>query len=165
MLNIGSDESLLDLIKPPSYYLKGRVKCRISYDHLIREIDYQLYQPRKINAVKIVLADDIDYAHKYEDRTQLKKLFDLRDSCDEVLIIKEGNVTDCFYYNVAFYDGSWWTPKTPLLPGTERAKLVDNGKLTERYIGLSDIKNYQKIALFNALNPFGETVLNIDQLH
>lgn len=110
------------------------------------------------------MADHISYTYKYEDRSALKKLFNQRENHSEILIIKNGIVTDCFYYNVAFYSDAWYTPKQPLLNGTMRASLLDQKIINLADISLEDIPKYTKICLFNALNPFGEIVLAIDTI-
>ncbi len=90
----------------------------------------------------------------------MKKLYDQRDDNSEILMIKNGLVTDCFYYNVAFYSDDWYTPEEPLLQGTMRAYLLDEGIINEARITLEDIPLYSKICLFNALNPFGNVVVD-----
>ena len=67
--------------------------------------------------------DDICYPYKYTDRDNINRLIELRGDCDDILIIKNGMVTDSSYANVVFRDlnGNWVTPSTFLLPGTIRA--------------------------------------------
>jgi len=95
----------------------------------------------------------------------LKTLFDQRAEHSEILIIKNGLVTDCFYYNVAFYSDAWYTPASPLLAGTMRASLLEEKKITPIDISLEDVPRYSKICLFNALNPFEEIVLPIKSIY
>lgn len=93
-------------------------------------------------------------------------LFHSRQAHDEILIIKNGLVTDCFYYNVAFWDGKdWLTPKSPLLGGTARARLLDKGIIREADINAKIINSFEKICLFNALNDFGKVELSTEQLY
>ena len=56
---------------------------------------------------------------------------------------------------MAFYSsGLWYTPLKPLLRGTTRQKLVDEGKIIEKEIRVEDLKNYSKVALMNAMIDF-----------
>lgn len=46
------------------------------------------------------------------DRTQLDELFSKRENCDEVIILKNGIVTDTSIANIAiFYENTWITSK------------------------------------------------------
>ncbi len=74
---------------------------------------------------------------------------------EEILIIKKGLVTDTSYTNVALLkDEKWYTPAEPLLRGTQRAKLISEGKIIEQTIHLKDLHLYSKIKLFNAMMEF-----------
>ncbi|NIJ55347.1 aminotransferase class IV family protein [Dyadobacter arcticus] len=127
-------------------------KCRIAYGKEIDNIKWEPYAPRAIRKIRKVYDDTIDYTYKYNDRDELNTLFAQREDADEVLIIKDGMVTDSFYCNVAFFDGAkWFTPSTYLLPGTQRAFLLDSGVVEERDISENEILTYHKIRLFNAM--------------
>jgi len=141
------------------------VKARISFAEQIDDVAFSFYSRRKISTLKKAHSDQISYSHKFENRKALKALFDLRQGHSEILIIKNNLVTDCFYYNVAFYNGQWHTPKTCLLHGTMRQSLIDQKKLIETEILEKDIHTYTKIALFNALTPFGEIELNVKNIY
>ena len=71
-----------------------------------------------------------------------------------------GLLTDTSIANIALWDGrQWHTPARPLLKGTRRAELLDNGILTEHDIPVEKIWTYRKIRLFNAMLHFGEIEL------
>ena len=77
---------------------------------------------------------------KYADRSALARLLQRRDDCDEILIVRDGAITDTSYSNVAFFDGrKYVTPDTFLLNGTRRQYLLGTGVLTERRITPSDL--------------------------
>ena len=83
---------------------------------------------------------------------------------DEVIIEKEGYLTDITIANIAFYDGEqWFTPENPLLKGTMRAKLIDEGFLHKREIRKKDLDNYTQVALINAM--IGFKILNHFNIH
>ncbi|HON17298.1 MAG TPA: chorismate-binding protein, partial [Spirochaetota bacterium] len=67
--------------------------------------------------------------------------------------------------NIAFYDGEkWLTPTKPLLYGTKREYLLEEGKIVEEEISTRDIKFFYKVSLINAMLDLEEIaipVLNI----
>ena len=129
-------------------------RCRILYDADIRSIEYIPYTPKKIHTLKIVSAT-LDYSYKYADRSALNTLIDAHNTYDDILIEKEGFLTDTSIANIAFYNGSqWFTPKHPLLKGTMRAKLLDEGFLQTKEIRKQDISLYTQVALMNAMIGF-----------
>ncbi|WP_457592118.1 aminotransferase class IV family protein [Hydrogenimonas sp.] len=151
----GSDLKRLDLgtlIKPPAG--SGTLKCRIVYDRQIKEISYTPYTPRRIRSVKLV-DSAIDYDHKFSDREAIEELLGMRGSADEILIVRDGLVTDTSIANIAFYNGrSWVTPKSPLLRGTTRERLIRSGFLVPRDIRVDEIRRFERFALMNAMIGF-----------
>jgi len=128
------------------------LKCRIIYEKEIQTIEFTPYSITPVNSLKIVEDDEIDYTYKTVGKSDLIKLKEKKMDCDEILIIKNGFITDTSRSNVAFFDGySWFTPKTTLLEGTKRSYLIDKGILTPVDIKKEDIKKYQKAAMINAL--------------
>ena len=86
-------------------------------------------------------------------------------SYDEVIIVKDGYITDTSYTNLCFFDGTtWFTPDTPLLPGTMRQRLLDQGIIKEKSIPLSDLNKYQSISLINAMMDLGELVIPVSKI-
>ena len=106
--------------------------------------------------MQIVHDYEITYSHKFEDRTKFEK--HLRESkADEILIIKNGLVTDTSFTNIIFSDGTkYFTPSTPLLKGTKRARLIEEGIIQVEEIGLNDIQKFQHFYLINALLDLSE---------
>ena len=127
-------------------------KCRIVYDRSIREVSFTPYVAKSIRSLKVVEGNGIEYSKKWEDRNALAELYAQRGEQDDILIIKDGYLTDTYYANVAFWDGiKWLTPATPLLEGTCRARLLAEGILEEAPIRLEDLPSFQNIRLMNAL--------------
>ena len=132
----------------------GLYRCRILYNEDIRSIKYIPYKEKDITKLKVV-PSDIDYAYKYADREIFTKLLQEYSAYDEIIIEKEDYVTDTTISNIAFYDGEkWLTPGHPLLPGTMRAKLLDEGFLHKKEIRKENLKNYSQIALMNSMIGF-----------
>ena len=143
---------LADHLVVPAYARKGVYKCRIVYQEAIEQVEFIAYRPKTIRTLRRVYCDDIDYRHKYEDRHVLNELFDRRGDCDDILIIKNGLVTDTSYANIIFYDGrQWLTPAQPLLQGTQREYLLDQGAIIEAMIRAQNIPSFRQFQLINAL--------------
>ncbi|MDP3434128.1 MAG: aminotransferase class IV [Bacteroidota bacterium] len=154
------DAQKIDLAKEisiPENRKSGIFKIRVLYGQTIEEIEIEPYVFRSIQSLKVVHHESIDYHLKYTDRQILQELFTKRGDCDDIIIVKSGLVTDSFAANLLFFDGvKWLTPKTPLLIGTKRQFLIDNGIILEKEIREEDIRNYQKVGMINAMIDFEE---------
>jgi len=141
------------VIHPPTG--SGVLKCRVLYGaEGILGIDYAPYRPRPVRSLKAVEAS-LDYAHKYSDREPLDALYAQRGDADDILILRDGLVTDTSIANVAFLkNGLWYTPKNPLLGGTTRQRLLRSGFLVPRDIAFSELGEYEAFALMNAMIGF-----------
>jgi len=132
----------------------GLYRCRILYGEVLHSIDYIPYISKKIQTLRIV-PSDIDYSLKYANRDALNTLLESNKDVDEVIIEKNGYLTDTTISNIAFYDGEQWlTPAKPLLEGTMRAKLIDEGFLQIKEIKKEDLPDYTQVALMNAMIGF-----------
>lgn len=144
--------NLKNVIEIPENCKKGWFRCRIIYGEKIEKVEFIAHQFREVKSLKLVENNHIDYRYKYTDRQKLLELFEMREKCDDILILKNGFITDSFTANVVFFDGSkWFTPNTPLLPGTQRAHLIAKRKIVETPINIEDLKKYNKAGLINAM--------------
>ena len=144
--------SLKEMLTTPDFVTDDLHKCRLAYGKDVDNINWELYRPRTIRRIKKVYHDSVYYSFKFDQRPELNELFGQREEADEILIIKRGMVTDAFYCNVAFLkDERWYTPDTYLLPGTQRAFLLDSGIVEEASISEEDVDKYSHIRLFNAM--------------
>ena len=140
----------------------GLFRCRILYGENLHSIEYIPYIPKEIQRLKIV-SSDIEYSLKYANRDALNALLESNKDVDEVIIEKNGYLSDTTISNIAFFDGKQWlTPVKPLLEGTMRAKLIDEGFLHAKEIKKEDLQNYSQVALMNAM--IGFKILNIDTI-
>ena len=147
-----SDKRLLDFINPPEW---GLYRCRLVYDKENIEVEYHEYKKREISSFKLIFDNDIEYAQKSTLRTKIDEHFATKEEADDIVIIKELLVTDTSIANIAFYkNGIWSTPKNPLLKGTTRERLLDEGKLVEADIKANELRSFSKIALLNAMIGF-----------
>ena len=139
----------------------GTYKIRIVYDKDVISADFAAYVRREIKSLKLVETNIQSAPYKFEDRTAYNEAFSQKGDCDDILLVKNGLLTDASYCNVALFDGKkWMTPKTPLIYGTNRAELIDNGMIEEQDMKADSIKNYEKICLFNAMIEFGELTID-----
>ncbi|HNW89691.1 MAG TPA: aminotransferase class IV [Bacteroidales bacterium] len=135
----------------------GKYKCRVIYAENIESVEIIPYLKRQIKSLKLVNGNDITYHHKFLDRQDIERLYEQRGHCDDILIIKNGLLTDTSFCNIALFNGnSWYTPEHPLLMGTKRQKLLDEKKIISKVLQAKELNNYSKICLFNALIEFGE---------
>lgn len=144
----------------PSIDEQGKSKVRVVYNHNEHQIEHAPYHPKVIRSVKLVEADALEYAFKYSDRKEINKL--VEDSgADEIIIVRNGFITDASYANLAFWDGKiWWTPSEPLLSGVRRKALLDQKKLIVADIRVSDIRNFKSASLINAMLDLDEMPIN-----
>jgi len=135
-------------------------KCRIIYNETITQVEILPYVIRPISSLKIVFDNEIDYCFKYKNRTLLTQLFQQKENCDDILIIKNGLITDTYYCNIAFDDGQkWFTPASPLLRGTQRQYLLDEQVIFEKNIKLTDLNNFHRAKLFNAMINWKDAII------
>lgn len=154
----------------PHDFRKGTVKCRILYGSRCQDISFSAYSPRRIVSLMLIEGGSIDYHLKYADRSCLDRLFSMRGSCDDILITKNGFITDTSFSNVALFDGkNFIVPSHCLLNGTARKRLLQQGKATERPVRTGDLPAFQSVFLINAMmnpedNPSPVPVANIRSL-
>lgn len=149
----------------PAWLGYERYRCRVVYDQMIRSIEYLSYTIQFPLSLKLVNGSSIEYAYKYADRSIFAELKSTCAEDQEILIVKDGRITDTSYSNVALWDGDrWYTPATVLLKGTKRQQLLDSGKILERDIRSDDIAQFQKISLINAMLDIGEVEINTSEV-
>jgi len=138
-----------------SSHNEGIYKLRIIYAGKIEHYTIEKYQPKIVKTLKIVDGGNIDYSFKYEDRLPLNKLLDLRGDCDDIIIIKDGFVTDTSFSNLVFsVEEQLFTPSSFLLNGIKRQRLLRDGKIKEKEIKMEDLNKYSNIFLINSMADF-----------
>lgn len=92
------------------------------------------------------------YPFKFADRSWINDLQKRWPEPYAVVMVKEGKLTDGAYTNLAFLrKGKWFTPSTPLLEGTCRARLLQEGILESTLIWKADLHWFEKMKMFNAM--------------
>lgn len=157
--SIESFDELFNFIHDSKIKYKGIYKCTIKYSFQPIDIKIRPYTCTQINNFIPVICNEIDYSLKYSDRSLLDKLknenLPIEESLkhnSEIIIIKNGKVTDCSIGNLVFGDGKdYYTPNTFLLNGTMRQRLLKEGKIKEKEITLNDLHLYKKIFIINCM--------------
>jgi 4-amino-4-deoxychorismate lyase len=130
----------------------GLFKLRVVYSDRFISGTLIPYTPKTIKRLKLVESDDIEYPFKFENRTAIDSLLSYKDKCDDILIVKNGVITDTSYSNIVFERmGNLYTPDSYLLAGTKRAKLIREGLIREEKIRPCDIDKYDKAYLINSM--------------
>ena len=144
----------------------SRAKLRFTYDkENIYDLSCTPYNTRKIERLKLLENNDIEYRYKSVNRSVINLLKAETEPTEEIVIVKQNRLTDTSYTNIALFDGSQWiTPSTPLLKGTRRAQLLDTGRLIECEVLATDLKSFQSISLINAMMDLKELVLSISSI-
>lgn len=167
MFGFKNFELLSEIIKVPEYAQNGLFRCRLLYTEKIEKIEFLPYNFRQIKTLRLVESNGIDYSYKFADRTELEYLFNQKDICDDIIIVKNGLITDSFAANLVFYDGKkWWTPESPLLKGTKREKLLAEKTISACKIEVGDLQKYSLAGLINAMTEFDTMpVITLENIH
>ena len=150
----GSQPNLrLELFLSIPEYLKNEiVKCTVTYGSEIIGIEYNLYKIRPVNSLQMVIGEEINYAYKYSDRTKLNSLYQLRNQCDDILIIKDGLITDTSYANIILrQDDRWYSPLNPLLKGTRLSNYLLEERVTPALLRPEDLSLFSEARIINAM--------------
>jgi len=155
---------LSDISIPPKL-TQGIYKCRVVYGEKIGQIEFLPYFKKPVNQVKLVEADNLEYPFKYLNRSAFLELLKNNPGYDELIIVQQGLITDTSYSNLAFYTGSkWYTPASPILKGTCRQRLLDEGILEEADITPADLPKFTRGSLINAMLELDELSFSTRQI-
>lgn len=158
--------SIMDYLRQLELPTTGIYKLRICYTDTIQSYECIPYKKREIKELHLVETHIKSRKYKLADRSDytIANKFDLNNS--DILFVRDGLLTDTSYANIALLkNGTWYTPRTPLIFGVNRASLLDQGIIVEKDILEKNIPHYEKIAIFNAMIEFGELILSINAIH
>lgn len=136
----------------PSRLHRSKVKCKIIYHKCIEDVSFEEYVPKNITSLKLIEDSSVDYSFKLADRKVLNNLLMQKGGCDDILITRNGFITDTSYSNVLFSrKGKYFTPEKPILNGTKRQKLLSEDIVLERAIHRDALLEYEYIHLINSM--------------
>ncbi len=164
--NLRLNKTILNIFKVKANFdLKNFIKvpddnkmyrCKVIYSDKIESITFEPYKPRVFNSFKMI-KHCISYPYKSVNREEINTLYKQRDGCDDIILVRDGLIQDTSIANIVIYDGlKWYTPKTPLLFGTQRAKLLEDEIIVEKDIQIKYLKNTVSFAIINSLLGFQE---------
>ena len=156
-VNISSSINLMEYVDSSVIIPKfGLYKLRVTYsESAVVGHNIERYTPKKVESLRVITDNDIDYHKKFDDRTSLNNLLMQKEECDDILILKNGMITDISFANIIFFDGEKWvTPTTPLLEGSCRARLIDINTITPHQITYSDLEKFSHFMTINAMLDF-----------
>ncbi len=152
LFKVSDTIDLKKIINVPQEFALGLVKCRVIYGRDIENIEFSDYEFRNPRTFRLVFDEEIIYNYKSTDRERLNFLFSQRKEADDILIVKNGLITDTYYANVVMKkDGRWYTPAKPLLEGTARERYIQNGKIVPADISPDELFQYGEIKIINAM--------------
>lgn len=136
--------------------LEGVHKCRIVYGKEIEKIEILPYAVRNIQSLKLVEGGNVMYNHKWNNRSGIDALYENKGASDDILIVKNGRITDTSYCNVVLgsNETGWVTPSSPLLGGVMRQYLIDNEEIAVAEVAVADLNRYKYVRLINAMMPW-----------
>ena len=156
---------LAESLRLTTFPTDGISKCRIVYDTEIRQVEFVRFEKPEIHSLRLVETTVKSLPYKLENRSGIAAAMTQRGDCEDVILVKNGLLTDTSYCNIALFDGeNWFTPRIPLIYGVKRTQLLEQGLLIEKDIKTAEILNFQRIALFNAMNEFGSIELDISSI-
>ena len=95
-----------------------------------------------INHFALVDIKGQSYDYKYENRDWINEAL-AQSGKDEIMMHDDGLIKDCSYTNIVFFDGvNWYTPESPLLEGTQRVKLIQQGIIIPKALHINDLPNF-----------------------
>lgn len=155
---------LFDILLSCRIPCEGTCRCRIRYDDNSLEVDFSPYEFHPVHSLRLIEAPaGYNYAFKYTNRAVLEELYSRRGHVDDILITRNGYITDTSIANIAFRKGDrWYTPVHPLLAGTTWKRLVSSGTIIPRPIHTNDLHRFEAFLVFNAMREWGEAEQRIE---
>ncbi|MBN1416092.1 MAG: aminotransferase class IV [Bacteroidales bacterium] len=159
LFGLSREWDLSEIIHMPDLDPDLIYRCRLLYAREVNSIEFVPYVRRNIQNLYVVDCGDFDYSFKYAERSVFEKLKAIVPDPEvaDILLIKNGLITDTSFSNIILYDGlRWYTPAIPLLKGTKREYYIDKEMIFPRDIRLDDLHLYKKLRLINAMLDWDE---------
>jgi 4-amino-4-deoxychorismate lyase len=132
--------------------VEGLFKLRVSFDlNGNHQSAFTPYHYKQIQNFALVDIKGYRYDYKFSNRDWINEAL-TQSGKDEIVMHDGGLIKDCSYTNIVFFDGAnWFTPATPLLEGTQRAKLIQEGIIIAKALHVNDIHSFKKFKCINAM--------------
>jgi 4-amino-4-deoxychorismate lyase len=96
--------------------------------------------------------NSIDYTFKSSNREQLEAMFLLKGDCDDILIVKNGYLTDSSYANlILLRENRWYSMQNPLLLGTRLQSYLIEKLVTPTLVTPNDLHLFSEARIINAM--------------
>src|SRR3712207_327844 len=138
----------------------ARVRVRLRRTGTLA-VDVAALPPPSPGPVLLALDDDpVDPEEVWlHHKTSLREPYDRRrerrpDVDDVIMLNTRGELTEVTRATLTVkLDGQWWTPPldSGCLPGVERARLLDAGRLRERVLYVADLERAEGLAVLSSL--------------
>lgn len=146
----------------------GRVRILLSREGEV-EVGVDALPPVVGRPVRLALDDDpVDADNPWlQHKSTRRDVYRARalrhpEADDVVLVNGHGDLTETTIANLALRLGDrWWTPPTSsgCLPGVERARLLESGRLHERLLSVRDLHDAEEVAVVSSLRGWREARL------
>lgn len=144
--------NLADHLSVPPDLIHSTVKCTVTYGEKIQHISYSRYQIRAVHSLKLIENNSIDYSFKSSNRELLEAMFLLKGDCDDILIVKNGFLTDSSYANlVLLRENQWYSMQNPLLLGTRLQSYLIEKLVTPTLVKPNDLDLFSEARIINAM--------------
>ena len=155
------------ILSIPEHLKDHTVKCTVTYGVDILNIEYSVYVIKSVKSLQIVTDNVVDYSFKFADRTQLTSLFDKKGQYDDILIIKDGLITDTSYANIIYLSNNrWYSQQYPLLLGTRLQYYIALNLVTPTRLTFNDLSNFSEARIINAMISLEKSpIIPIGSIH
>jgi para-aminobenzoate synthetase/4-amino-4-deoxychorismate lyase len=146
----------------------ARVRLLLSRDgeltYGVEELSELARQPLRLVIDKVAVdSSEMRLFHKTTARARYEEACARYPAADDVILVNEADeVTETSRANLAvLIDGEWFTPALGcgLLPGVERGRLLDEGRLIERVITRSMCERATALATLSSLRGWRDAIL------
>ncbi len=146
---------LNEVIEVPESSRKGTVRCRVDYADTILSIGFFPYQISDHRQVLILESPTLQYRWKYADRSCFTQALAENPGMDDIIFTHKGFLTDTTFSHLALLrQDRWYTPESYLLPGTKRARLLKENRLSPLPLRPEDLVQFEALAFINAMRDF-----------
>lgn len=151
----------------PLHLIDRKVKCTVTYGIDIISIEYVSYEIKPVKSLQLVTDNAIDYAFKFADRTPLSLLSKYKGQSDDILIIKNGLITDTSYANAVYLNNNtWYSQKKPLLLGTRLQYYLNEKRVTPTLLTPDDLSYFSEVRIINAMISIEDSpIIPIESIH